>query len=172
MLLSPYGVRGYAKVKRPHDDMTDSSAGISNRQARRDYFIFETFEAGIALKGSEIKSIRKGRANLKNSFARVEKKGVLLYNMHVTPYEFARREELDPKRPRKLLLRKSEIRHLIGKTSVKGATLIPLRMYFKGSLAKVEIGLAKGKNLYDKRETIKKRAAEREIDRALHRKKH
>ena len=151
--------------------MKDSSGGISNRQARRDYFIFETFEAGIALKGSEIKSIRKGRANLKDSFARLEKNGVLLYNMHINPYEFARCEELDPKRPRKLLLRKSEIRHLIGKTSLKGATLIPLRVYFKGSLAKVEIGLAKGKNLYDKRETIKKRVAKREIDRALRTKK-
>ena len=93
---------------------------VTNRQARRDYFILETFEAGIALKGSEIKSIRLGNANLKDGFARVEKNEVILYNFHISPYEFARRDEMDPKRPRKLLLRKSQIRQLFTKSSLKG----------------------------------------------------
>jgi SsrA-binding protein len=144
---------------------------VTNRQAWRDYFILETLEAGIELKGSEIKSIRQRRANLKDSFARIEKKGVFLYNMHISPYEFARRDEIDPKRARRLLIRKSEIRHLRGKTSEKSATLIPLKIYLKHGLAKVELALAKGKKLYDKREALKEKMARREVDRALRRKK-
>lgn len=144
---------------------------VTNRQAERDYFIIETFEAGIELKGSEIKSIRKRRANLKDSFARIEKGEVLLYNMHISPYEFARRDEIDPKRARKLLLRKSEIKYLFGKISAKGLTLIPRKIYLKQGLAKVELALAKGKKFYDKREALKRKEARREIDRALRKKR-
>jgi len=147
--------------------MSKNGAIVTNRQARRDYFIFETLEAGIQLKGSEIKSIRQRRANLKDSFARVEKSGVFLYNMHISPYKFTRTDEIDPKRPRRLLIRKNEIRHLFAKTHEKGATLVPLRIYLKRGLAKVEIALAKGKKLYDKREAIKEKSAKRDIDRAL-----
>ncbi|MFH1593507.1 MAG: SsrA-binding protein SmpB [Candidatus Omnitrophota bacterium] len=141
---------------------------ITNRQARRDYFILEVFEAGIELKGSEIKSIRQRLANLKDGFARIEKGEVFLYNLHITPYEFARRDESEPKRARKLLLRKSEIKHLFAKVSEKSLTLIPLKIYFKNSFAKVELAVAKGKKLYDKRDSVKKRDAKLEIDRAMH----
>ena len=144
---------------------------VSNRQAGRDYFILETFEAGIELKGSEIKSIRERRANLKDGFARIEKGGVVLYNLHITPYKFARIGDIDPIRPRRLLLKKSEIRTLTVKAAEKGLTIIPLNIYMKRGFAKVEIAIAKGKNLYDKRESIKKKSAKREIDRALRRKR-
>ncbi|MGB2706101.1 MAG: SsrA-binding protein SmpB [Candidatus Omnitrophota bacterium] len=144
---------------------------VTNRQARHDYFIIESFEAGIELKGSEIKSIRKRRANLKDGFARVEKGEVLLYNLHISPYEFARRDEIDPKRTRKLLLKKSQIRYLFGKISAKGLALIPLRIYLKNGLAKVEIALAKGKKFFDNREALKAKEAKRDIDRVLRRKK-
>ena len=144
---------------------------VTNRQALRDYFVLETFEAGIELRGSEIKSVRKRRANLKDSFARIEKGGVLLYNLHISPYEFARRNEIDPKRARRLLFRKSQIKYLFAKISAKGLTLVPLKLYLKGSFAKVELALAKGKKFYDKREALKQKEARREIDRAL-RKKH
>ena len=143
---------------------------ITNRKALRDYFIIEAFEAGIALKGSEIKSIRKREVSFKDSFARVEKNGVLLYNMHISPYEFSRLEEVDSTRPRKLLLKKSEIRYLAGKMTLKGQTLIPLKIYLKKGLAKVELALAKGKKFYDKREALKAKEAKREIDRGLSRK--
>ena len=151
--------------------MKNSGDIVSNRQARRDYFILETFEAGISLKGSEIKSIRAGQASLKESFARVEKNEVLLYNLHISPYEFARREEIDPKRTRKLLLRKSQIRHLFSQSSLKGQALVPLRIYLKKGLAKLELALAKGKKFYDKREALKHKEVKREIDRVLRTKK-
>lgn len=147
--------------------MVDNNAIATNRQALRDYFILETFEAGIELKGSEIKSIRKRRANLKESFARVEKGEIFLYNLHVSPYEFARRDEIDSGRARKLLLRKNQIRYLYAKVSEKGLTLVPLKLYLKKGLAKIELALAKGKRFYDKREALKQKEAKREIDRAL-----
>ena len=147
--------------------MPDNNAIVTNRQAYRDYFILETFEAGIALKGSEIKSIRKRQANLKDGFAKVEKGEFFLYNLHISPYEFARRDETDPKRPRKLLLKKSQIKYLFAKMSEKGLTVIPLKIYLKRSFAKVQIALAKGKKFYDKREALKRKEAKREIDRAL-----
>ena len=149
----------------------DNNIIVTNRKALRDYFIIETLEAGIELKGSEIKSIRTRQANLKDSFARVEKRAVLLYNMHISPYEFSRREEFEPTRPRRLLLKKSEIRRLAGKMSEKGQTLVPLKIYLKKGLAKVELALAKGKKFYDKREALKAKEAKRDVDRAL-RKKH
>ncbi len=144
---------------------------ITNRQARRDYFILEVFEAGIELKGSEIKSIRNRHANLKDSFAKIEKEEIFLYNLHISPYEFARIEEINPVRPRKLLLHKKEIRYLTQKLRGKGLTLIPLRIYLKKGLAKVEIALAKGKKLYDKREAIKRKEIRREIERNLRKKR-
>lgn len=145
--------------------MSNSGIVVSNRQAGRDYFVSETIEAGIELRGSEIKSVRLGQANLKDSFARIEKGEAFLYNLHISPYEFARRDEINPKRVRKLLLRKSEIKYLFGKVSEKGLTLIPLKIYLKGGLAKVELALAKGKKHYDKRQAIKAKAARREIER-------
>ena len=147
--------------------MPDNNAIVTNRQAYRDYFILETFEAGIALKGSEIKSIRKRLANLKDGFAKVEKGEFFLYNLHISPYEFARRDETDPKRPRKLLLKKSQIKYLFAKMSEKGLTVIPLKIYLKRGFAKVQIALAKGKKFYDKREAVKRKEANRDIDRAL-----
>ena len=151
--------------------MDNNNSIVTNRQARRDYFILESFEAGIQLKGSEIKSIRKRLANLKDGFAKLEKNEVFLYNLHISPYEFSRQEGLDTKRPRKLLLKKSQIRHITGKISSKGLTLIPLRMYMKRGFAKVEIALAKGKKFYDKREALKAKEANREIDRAFRKRK-
>jgi SsrA-binding protein len=148
-----------------------NNAIVTNRQALRDYFILEAFEAGIELKGSEIKSIRKRRANIKEGFARVEKGEVFLYNLHINPYEFARRDEIDPIRPRKLLLKKKEIKYLAGKISEKGLTLVPLKLYLKRGLAKIEIALAKGKKFYDKREALKHKEARRDIDRAFRKKR-
>jgi len=150
--------------------MAENDVIVTNRQARHDYFILETFEAGIELRGSEIKSIRKRLTSLKDGFARVEKNEVLLYNLHISPYAFSRRDEVDPKRPRKLLLKKNQIRYLSAKISTKKLTLIPLRIYLKNGLAKVEIALAKGKKFFDKREAIKAKEAKRDVDRALRRK--
>jgi len=140
---------------------------VSNRQAHRDYAILETLEAGIELQGNEVKSLRERRANLKDSFARVEKGEVFLYNLHITPYKYATSESIDPTRRRRLLLHKSQIRRLIGKASQKGLTLIPLKMYFKKGFAKVEIALAKGKRQYDKRESIKRKETERSMRRII-----
>lgn len=139
-----------------------------NRKARHDYFIEETYEAGLALTGTEVKSLRAGKANLQDSFARVENGEVLLYNMHISPYEKGNRFNHDPKRVRKLLLHKSEIRRLIGKTQEKGLTLVPLKVYFNPrGLAKLELALARGKKLYDKREAMAERDARREVEKAL-----
>jgi len=145
------------------------SQGIvgSNRKAFHEYFILEKIEAGISLLGTEVKSLREGRVNLKDSFARLEKEEVYLYNCHISPYSHGNLANHDPTRRRKLLLRKREISRFLGKTREKGLTLIPLKVYFKGSWAKVELGLAKGKKLHDKREVSAKKSAEREMQRAL-----
>ncbi|ACX52588.1 SsrA-binding protein [Ammonifex degensii KC4] len=140
-----------------------------NRRARHEYHIMETYEAGIVLQGTEVKSLRAGRASLQDSFARVENGEVWLYNMHISPYEQGNRYNHDPKRPRKLLLHKREIMYLWGRTREKGLTLIPLRCYFKDGRAKVELALAKGKKLYDRRADLAERAARREMERALKR---
>ncbi|NLG85278.1 MAG: SsrA-binding protein SmpB [Firmicutes bacterium] len=135
---------------------------VTNRQARHDYFILETFEAGLALTGTEVKSLRAGRGNLKDSFAEIRGGEVFLVNCHISPYEFGNRFNHDPLRPRKLLLHKAEIRRLYGKTREKGLTLIPLELYFnERGRVKVELALAKGKKIYDKREEIARRDAER-----------
>lgn len=139
----------------------------TNKAARHDYTILESFEAGIQLQGGEVKSLRAHRANLKDSFARIEGREVYLYNLHISPYEYDTLSQEDPKRPRKLLLHKSEIRKLISQTSQKGLTLVPLKLYFRRGFARVELALAKGKRLYDKRREIKKREIEREIKREL-----
>lgn len=138
-----------------------------NRQARHNYFIEETYEAGLVLVGSEVKSLREGKANLKDSYARVQKGEAFLLNAHVSPYSGANRFNHEPTRTRKLLLHRREIERLTGKTKERGLTLIPLRLYFKNGRAKVELGLARGKKLHDKRETLRRKAAEREVERAL-----
>ena len=140
-----------------------------NKKAKHDYHIEETYEAGIILQGTEIKSIRARNVNLKDSFAMVENGEILLYNMYISPYKQGNRYNHDPERKRKLLLHKNEIRKLIGYTKRKGYTLVPLALYLKHDLAKVELALAKGKNVHDKRRDIAKKTAEREIEKAFRR---
>jgi SsrA-binding protein len=139
---------------------------IVNRRARHDYAIDETFECGIALAGAEVKSIRDGKVNLRDAYARVEGGEVWLYGMHVTPYAFAR-GDLDPDRRRKLLLHRREIADLARATQQQGVTLVPLRLYFKDRRVKVELGVGRGKRAYDKRQAIAERDARREAERAL-----
>lgn len=141
-----------------------------NKKAYHDYFIEETVEAGIILEGSEVKSLRAGKANLKDSYARIKNSEMLLINTHISPYakvDSFNLNQPNPERTRKLLLHKKEILRLIGKTKEKGYTLIPTKIYFKGGKAKVELGLAKGKTTYDKRETIKKKDVQREMQKVL-----
>lgn len=141
---------------------------ILNRKARHDYEILETFEAGIVLLGSEVKSIKMGNANLKDSYADVENGEVWLYNFHISPYKFASEKfNHAPLRPKKLLLHKREIAKLIGKIKEKGFTLIPIKVYTKNGLIKVELALAKGKKLYDKRRALKERELNLEKERAF-----
>jgi SsrA-binding protein len=138
-----------------------------NRKAFHDYSIEETIEAGIILTGTEVKSLREGKANLKDSYVIIKDTEVLLLNCHISPYTHGNIMNHDPVRTRKLLLHKKEIARIQGKALQKGYSLIPLKIYFKGSLAKVEIGLARGKKMFEKRESIKKREADREIERAM-----
>lgn len=140
----------------------------TNRKAFHDYFIEERYEAGIMLQGTEVKSLREGRVNLQDSYASVRGSEMFLHQCHISPYSHGNIMNHDPTRVRKLLLHKTEIHKLLGKTQQKGLTLIPLRIYFsKRGYAKVELGLAKGKKLYDRRETIKTREAGREVQRAI-----
>jgi SsrA-binding protein len=143
-----------------------------NRKAFHDYHILETFEAGVALVGTEVKSIREGNVNLRDSFARVEGAEVWLYNVHIKPYSHRGYADHEPTRKRKLLLRRQEIRKLIGRTVERGMTLVPTRMYFSNGYIKVAIGLAKGKKEHDKRETIKKRETDRETRAAVKERRH
>ena len=136
----------------------------NNKKAYHDYFIEETYEAGIALHGTEVKSLRMGKCSIKESFVRIEKGEVFIYGMHVSPYEKGNIFNRDPLRVKKLLLHKGEINKLVGQIAEKGFTLVPLKVYFKGSLVKVEIGLAKGKKLYDKRADIAKKDMRREAE--------
>lgn len=137
----------------------------NNKKAYHDFFILDTYEAGIALHGTEVKSLRMGKCSIKEAFVRVENEEVFVYGMHISPYEKGNIFNKDPLRVKKLLLHKAEIRKLIGKIKEKGMTLVPLRVYLKGSLVKVEIGLAKGKKLYDKRDDIAKKDQQREAQR-------
>jgi SsrA-binding protein len=141
---------------------------VVNRKARHDYQIVETIEAGIALLGNEVKSLREGRANLRDSYAVVENGEVILKGLHISPYSHATYDKQDPRRDRKLLLNKREIKRLFGKTQEKGLTLIALKMYFNDrGKAKVELALAKGKRQYDKRQDMAERDAKREVERAM-----
>ena len=146
----------------PRQDGDGETLIADNRKAFFDYHILDTFEAGIVLGGTEVKGIREGKANLRDSYARVESGEVWLYNVHINPYSHRGYADHDPKRKRKLLLHRAEIRKLIGKTVERGLTLVPTRMYFKNGRVKVAIALAKGKQLHDKRETIKRRETDRE----------
>jgi len=142
------------------------AATINNRRARYDYLVLDTYECGLVLKGAEVKSIREGKANLREAYARVQDGEVFLHGMHVSPYSHSH-EELDPIRPRKLLLHHRQIDELTRATAEKGVTLVPLRLYFKDGRAKVELATARGKRQYDKRQAIAKRDADREADRAM-----
>lgn len=139
---------------------------ISNRRARYDYLVTDTYECGMVLKGGEVKSIREGKANLQESYARIIDDEVWLHGMHIAPYPFAR-DELDPLRPRKLLLHRGQIDDLTRATAEKGMTLVPLKVYFRDGRAKVELGVARGKRSYDKRQAIAERDAKRDVQRAL-----
>lgn len=149
--------------------MTDDGRKVvaRNRKARHEFEILETFEAGMALRGPEVKSIRDGQVSFQDAFARVSGGELWLHSLHISPYEQANRANEDPTRTRKLLLNKHEIRGLVGKVDEKGLTLIPLEIYFKRGYAKVSLGLARGKKLHDKRETLKKKAQERDARRAM-----
>ena len=143
------------------------SSIAENRKAFHDFHLMETFEAGLVLLGTEVKAIREGRVNLRDSFARVEDGEVFLYNVNISPYSHRGYADHEPLRRRKLLLHRSEIKKLIGKTVEKGMTLVPVRLYFKNGRVKVAVSLAKGKKDYDKRETIKRREADRETRAAI-----
>jgi SsrA-binding protein len=148
--------------------MKIETAVVTNREAKRDYKILWAIEAGIQLEGCEVKSLREHRANLKGSFAYPDSKGnIVLYNMHITPYEQAGVAASEPARPRRLLLHKTEIKRLTAELTQKHLALIPLKVYFKKGLAKVELALGKGKRAFDKREDIKKREHQRQIQRAV-----
>ncbi len=140
---------------------------IQNKKARHDYFIEETYETGIALQGTEVKSLRMGKANLKDSYVRIEDEEAFLHNTHISQYPWGHQFNHEPERVRKLLLHKRELRRLTGKTQERGYTLVPLKFYLKKGKIKLEIGLAKGKTLYDKRETLKKRSADREMEKVM-----
>jgi SsrA-binding protein len=142
---------------------------VTNRRVRREYFIEESFEAGLVLTGSEIKSIRAGRANLQDSYVSIRDGEAWLVSSHVSPYKQASIENHEPKRDRKLLLHRHQIDRLLGKVQAKGYTIVPLRLYLKNNRAKVEIALAKGKKLYDKRADLAKRQAQRDMERAMRR---
>ncbi len=139
----------------------------TNRRARHEYEIMETFEAGLVLKGPEVKSLREGKVGFQDAYARLEGEEVWLHSLHISPYEQANRNNEDPLRSRKLLLNRHEIRRLVGKVEEKGLTLVPLQIYFRGSWAKVALGLARGRKLYDKREKLKRKTQEDEARRAM-----
>jgi SsrA-binding protein len=149
----------------------DERTVATNRRARHDFDIQERFEAGIVLSGSEVKSLRQGRASLAESYARVRGGDVWIENMHIPPYQSGDRRRYDPKRTRKLLLRRGEIERLIGKTQERGLTLVPLRVYFTHGLAKLELGLGRGKREFEKRRDIAAREARREIEQAVRRRR-
>ncbi len=152
----------------PSKDTSSRTRDITvNRRARHDFHIDEAVEAGIVLTGSEVKSLRAGKAQLKDSYGRIERGEVWLFNAHISPYAAAAQFGHEPTRSRKLLLHRRQIEHLIGKVKERGLTLVPLRLYFKDGRAKVELALARGKKLYDKREATKEREVQREMDRAM-----
>ena len=137
----------------------------NNKKARHDYFLEETFEAGVELHGTEVKSLRQGNCSIKEAFIHIENGEIIIYGMHISPYEKGNIFNKDPMRPKRLLMHKKEIMRLLGKIKEKGYTIVPVQVYFKGSLVKVEIALARGKELYDKRQDIAKKDARREAER-------
>ncbi|OGC22986.1 SsrA-binding protein [candidate division WOR-1 bacterium RIFOXYB2_FULL_42_35] len=143
-----------------------------NRKARFDFEILDTYKAGLVLTGTEIKSIRSGRVNLKESFGRVDKQEIWIYGLHISPYASADTSKIDPVRPRKVLLKKSETRKLISQAAEKGLTIVPLKIFLEGNWAKVDLGLAKAKRKYEKRATIRRKEAEKEIEKAFKGKVH
>ena len=148
--------------------MPEDKTVAQNRKARHDYFIEDTYEAGIVLTGTEIKSVRAGKVSIKESYAKIENGELILYGMNISPYEQGNRFNAEPLRPRKLLLHKQEIRKLIGKTTLDGLTIVPLNMYInEAGLAKLEVAVARGKKNYDKRDDLAKKDAMRKIDRAM-----
>lgn len=149
------------------DKISGEKVFATNKKAFHDYFIMEKFEAGIALLGTEVKAIREGRLNLKDSYALVQGGEAYLFNCHISPYSHGNRENHEPTRTRKLLLHQKEIKKLIGKTQEKGLTLVPLRVYLKRGKIKVELGVARGKKLIDKRETVRRKEADREARAAM-----
>jgi len=151
--------------------MTERSPRIRNKKARHNFTILETVEAGLVLEGSEVKALRQGKCNIDEAFARLRGEEVWLYNMHIGPYEQAAQFGHDTRRPRKLLLKKREIRRFLGRAVEKGSTLVPLTVYFKRGWAKVEIGVARGKREFDKREDLKLRESRRDIARELSRRR-
>src|SRR5216684_1325691 len=165
--LTAGGNQSIRRMKEKTERERAQTSIAENRKAYHDYHLLETFEAGVALLGTEVKAIREGRINLRDSFARVENGEVYLYNVHISPYSHRGYADHEPLRRRKLLLHKDEIRKLVGKTVEKGMTLVPVRMYFKKGRVKVAVSLAKGKKEYDKRETIKKRETDRETRAAI-----
>jgi len=144
-----------------------ASVVVRNRKARHDYEVLDRYETGIVLRGTEVKSLRNGLANLKDSFATIDRGEVFLHNVHISHYEGGNNFNQEAERSRKLLLHRSEIRRLIGKTQQQGLTMVPLKIYFKGGKAKVELGVVRGKKQFDKREAIARRQADREVQRAL-----
>ncbi|MFW6130943.1 MAG: SsrA-binding protein SmpB [Atribacterota bacterium] len=151
----------------PEKDLEKYRIISVNRKARHDYHILETYEAGLILKGTEVKSIRNNQVSIKESYAQFKGMELYIFNMHVSPYKFGNRFNLEPKRDRKLLLQKKQLTKLKGKIEQKGFTLIPLRLYFKNGYAKIEIGLAKGKKLFDKKRDLTQKAIERDTEREL-----
>jgi SsrA-binding protein len=151
-----------APKEKPHDHTV-----AGNRRVYHDYFVDETMEAGLVLTGTEVKSVRAGRVNLREAYARIDKGEAWLWNAHISPYDHGNRYNHEPQRTRKLLLHRSEIQRLNTAMKKKGYTLVPVRMYFKRNHAKVELGLARGKKLYDKRDSIAERDAQRDIERAM-----
>jgi len=155
------------KPKKTDKALNGIKTVATNKKAKRDYFIDDTFEAGLVLEGTEVKSLREGRVNLKDSYARIKNGEVYLISAHISPYAFGTHRNHEPERERKLLLHRREIRRLYGKTQEKGFTLVPLAIYFKNGRAKLELGLGRGKAKYDKREAIKKKQEQRDLERAL-----
>lgn len=155
-----------AKKNNGQSDKNHKKIVAENRKARHDYHIDDVFEAGMVLKGTEVKSMRQGSVNLKDSYARIKNGEVFVYQMHIGPYPFAYYGNHDPLRPRKLLLHKREIKRLYGKVNEKGSTLVPLKVYFKNGKVKLALALAHGKRKYDKRDAIRRRDEQREMERA------
>jgi SsrA-binding protein len=160
-----------AKSKNKSSDQPKSKVVSDNRKARHNFDILEVFEVGLALTGTEVKSLRQGKANLQDSFARLEENELWLYRCHISPYDFGNRFNHDPIRKRRLLMQRRQINKLKAQTLEKGLTLVPLKLYFKGNWAKIDLALARGKQLYDKRESISKRENQRQLERLIKRKR-